>query len=61
VEDLHEIFTILYQWKFGPEKTELIDALEAKLKDFVPSWKTVMGKGKSRNYYHYLEVEAVKV
>jgi hypothetical protein len=64
VKDLKSMFTILYNWSFNlaDEKDDQLLQTFGTLVDWlIPRWRTVMGNNKSRNYYHYIQYEALRV
>jgi hypothetical protein len=62
VHELYTSFSILYKWCFVTEEDkDLLRIFAMLIPYFVPTWQAIMGRNKSRNYYHWLEVEALEV
>lgn len=61
VEELEVLFQTLYTWNFKSdlEKINLL-LFRARVRGFVKEWREVIGRKKERNYYYWLEVEAIE-
>ncbi len=60
VAQLLAIFEVVYTWSFVTVYDKvMLDYFTEKVVEFIAKWKPVMGGGKSRNYYHWLQVEAL--
>ena len=54
-------FSVIYTWSFNTEKKrESLRIFALLVKDFVKLWRQLFRRGKNRNYYHWLAVEALK-
>ncbi len=56
------LFRVLYRWDFESEEAQAdLLMFEKLVPSFIRWWKIYFGKNKKRNYYHWLEVEALQV
>lgn len=57
-----QIFRLLWCWNISdnPEAEQIFLWFEANVSSFIQGWKKYVSNGKNRNYYHWLEFEAVK-
>jgi len=61
VRQLGWVFSVIYTWSFNtPEKLAALEVFRDTVVDFIKDWQEFMGRGKKRNYYHWLEVEVIK-
>lgn len=62
IERLKFCFGVIYSWDFNSlQKKAAFVEFKENVSGFIEDWKHFFGRGKYRNYYHWLEVESIKV
>eukprot|EP00026_Physarum_polycephalum_P015719 Phypoly_transcript_16468.p1 GENE.Phypoly_transcript_16468~~Phypoly_transcript_16468.p1 ORF type:complete len:279 (+),score=30.05 Phypoly_transcript_16468:61-837(+) len=61
VDELTFYFQTLYKWCFATvEDIACLTVFAENVSTFISQWTTIIAPGRQRNYYHWLEVEALK-